>query len=214
MCPLRSDDIVRETLPFGGHHLYDLLVARKLVDFYATQMHRFAGASRVLDVGSGPGRLVAAIATALPKTEVQGVDLDPAQVRIARRKQRHLDVDFTEASSQAMPFPDGHFDVTVTSESYHHWSDPEGGLREMHRVTRPGGKVMVWETCGDITKQELASWTGWVPPLWIHVIRRIFTTHGYTTQALQNQVTPRMEREFGPCKVERVNGWWVITARA
>lgn len=205
---------VRETLPFGGHHIYDRIVAPKLTTFYESQLHRFDGARRILDVGSGPGRLVRAIKDASPDAEVIGADLDPAQVRIARRKHHDVPVRFVEAASQDMPFPDGHFDAAVTTESFHHWSEPEAGLREMHRVTRAGGRVMVWEVCGDITKRELATWAGWVPPLWIHVIRWIFSTHGYTTKALQREVVPRMEQEFGPCDVERVHGWWVVTGRA
>lgn len=205
---------MRETLPLGGHHLYDRIVARTVARFYGTQAHRFDGAKWVLDIGCGPGRLVRIIKETHPDAEVVGADMDPAQVRIARRWQSDVDATFMEAPSHDLPFPDDHFDVVVSSESFHHWRDQEGGLAELHRVTRPGGRIMVWETCGDITKQELGSWTGWVPPLWIHVVRRIFTEHGYTTEALPDGLVAPMEAEFGACRTERVDGWWIVTATA
>ena len=198
---------MRELLPWGGHHLYDRFVGRSLARFYAGLVPDLPQGD-VLDVGCGPGHLAAAMAGA--GRVVTAVDKDPVQVRIAHRN--HPGFDVREGDAAALAFPDDHFDGIVTSESFHHWSDPERGLQEAHRVLRPGGRMVIIETCGDITKRELAEWTRWVPPGWIHIVRWIFREHGYTTQALHSRLLPLVRAEFGVVDVERRMGWWIVSA--
>ena len=59
----------------------------------------------------------------------------------------------TVAAAESLPFEDGTFDVTLSQLVVNFLSDPEGGLREMARVTRPGGVVAgcVWDYGGGMT---------------------------------------------------------------
>jgi SAM-dependent methyltransferase len=45
----------------------------------------------------------------------------------------------------ALAFPDGSFDLVVSTLSMHHWADPAAGLAEIGRVLRPGGRVLIWD---------------------------------------------------------------------
>ncbi len=45
----------------------------------------------------------------------------------------------------ALPFPDGSFDLVVSTFSMHHWSDPAAGLGEIARVLRPAGRALIWD---------------------------------------------------------------------
>ncbi len=197
---------VRELLPWGGHHFYDRFVGRSLIRFYQQQADAFPP-GRVLDIGCGPGHLAELLRSM--GRDVVGVDKDPQQVRIARRN--HPELDVREGAAEALEFDDDSFDVVVTSESFHHWSDPEGGLQEARRVLRPGGTFVVMETCGDITKDEFRSWGRWIPPGWIHVIRWVFSVHGYTTERMQRELKPQLQARFNDVDVQRVDGWWVAT---
>ena len=45
----------------------------------------------------------------------------------------------------SLAFPDGSFDLVVSTLSMHHWADPTAGLAEIGRVLRPGGRALVWD---------------------------------------------------------------------
>jgi ubiquinone/menaquinone biosynthesis C-methylase UbiE len=45
----------------------------------------------------------------------------------------------------SLPFPDGSFDLVVSTLSMHHWADPTAGLAEIGRVLRPGARALIWD---------------------------------------------------------------------
>jgi SAM-dependent methyltransferase len=45
----------------------------------------------------------------------------------------------------ALAFPDGSFDLVVSTLSMHHWAEPTAGLAEIGRVLRPGGRALIWD---------------------------------------------------------------------
>lgn len=201
---------MRETFPIGGHALYDRLVAKRIQPFYDGLLPRFAGAKRVVDVGCGPGRFAAAIAAAHP-AHVVGYDLDPRQVKRARRLAAD-NLQFHVANSASLPEASGSTDVALTSESLHHWSDPAAGLRDMRRILKPEGRAIIIEACGDISKDELRSWFGRVPVGFTSFVRWIFRSHGFTTDALHVRLIPLVEDAFEHHRIERKQGWWIIEA--
>jgi SAM-dependent methyltransferase len=106
----------------------------------------------VLEVGCGPGHLARRLAR--HGLKVTGVDLDPAMVARARAgagrrgDAGHPRLAFLVGDAAALAFPDGAFDLVVSTLSVHHWADPAAGLAEVGRVLRPGGRALVWGTCG------------------------------------------------------------------
>jgi SAM-dependent methyltransferase len=114
------------------------------------RMHVAAGAC-VLDVGCGPATDTLTLASlAGPRGHVAGVDQDAAMVAEADRRAAAAGVaDRVEhhvADATALPFADGRFDAVRCERLFMHLPDPEGALREMLRVTRPGGRVVVMDT--------------------------------------------------------------------
>ena len=104
---------------------------------------------RALDVGCGPGALTAELVARLRATNVAAVDPSPPFVAAAAA--RFPDVDVRPGAAEDLPFPDDAFDITLAQLVVHFMSDPVRGLREMGRVTRPGGVVAacVWDHAGD-----------------------------------------------------------------
>jgi ubiquinone/menaquinone biosynthesis C-methylase UbiE len=106
--------------------------------------------ARVLEVGCGPGRLSIRLARR-HGLDVTGLDLDPAMIERARANaERPGDEDdrrpsFLVGDVASMAFPDGSFDLVVSTLSMHHWADPTAGLTEIARVLRPGGRALVWD---------------------------------------------------------------------
>ena len=106
--------------------------------------------ARVLEVGCGPGHLSVRLARR-HGLEMTGLDLDPAMIERARANaDRVVDGEerrpsFLVGDAASMPFPDGTFDLVVSTMSMHHWADPAAGLAEMARVLRPGARALVWD---------------------------------------------------------------------
>lgn len=118
----------------------------------SAQLIDFAGVragERVLDVGCGPGNLTAELVRRLGTDAVAAVD--PSAPFVAAAAARHPGVDVRLASAEALPYPDRSFDVALAQLVVHFMVDPVAGLREMGRVTRPGGVVAasVWDFGGE-----------------------------------------------------------------
>ncbi len=98
---------------------------------------------RVLDIGTGKGRL--AVATALSGARVIGLDISGEMLADARRAAQdgRLNVYFTLGDAELLPFRDQVFDVVTCVEALMHFPHPDVALREMARVTKPGGTVIL-----------------------------------------------------------------------
>jgi SAM-dependent methyltransferase len=110
---------------------------------------RFASvdeADLVLDVGCGTGALSVA-AAAIPFTHVTGVDRSTAYISRAENEPGGRRIRFEVGDAAALRFRDATFDRTISLLMLNHLPDPAAGLREMIRVTRPGGIVAaaIWD---------------------------------------------------------------------
>ncbi len=97
---------------------------------------------RMLDVACGTGVVARTAAERVaPDGRVTGVDLNPAMLAVARRVAP--DIDWRQSDVAALPFPDHDFDVVICQAAIFFFPDPTAALREMGRVTRPGGRMAV-----------------------------------------------------------------------
>jgi demethylmenaquinone methyltransferase/2-methoxy-6-polyprenyl-1,4-benzoquinol methylase len=99
---------------------------------------------RVLDVATGTGDLAIELARRVaPGGEVVGVDFSEAMLELARAKAPALR--FEQGNALALSHPDASFDAATVGFGARNFDDLAGGLAEMARVTRPGGRVVVLE---------------------------------------------------------------------
>jgi SAM-dependent methyltransferase len=102
----------------------------------------------VLDVGCGPGALTSVLVERHGAAAVAAVD--PSEPFVAAARERHPGADVRLAPAEDLPFDDGTFAASLAQLVIHFMGDPVAGLREMARVTRPGGVVAacVWDLAG------------------------------------------------------------------
>jgi demethylmenaquinone methyltransferase/2-methoxy-6-polyprenyl-1,4-benzoquinol methylase len=104
---------------------------------------------RALDCATGSGEIALALARIVgPGGEITGLDFTPSMLEIARAKaaRRGLEIDWQAGDVLALPYESGHFDAATIGFGVRNLADPAGGLGEMARVVRAGGRVVVLET--------------------------------------------------------------------
>jgi SAM-dependent methyltransferase len=113
---------------------------------------------RVLDVGCGPGGLTTELVARVGAEKVAAID--PAPQFVAACRYRHPGVDVRQGVAEYLPWSRGWFDAVLSSLVFGFLSDPDLAVREMMRVTRPGGVVAacMWDGGDGMTMLRLF-WT-------------------------------------------------------
>jgi ubiquinone/menaquinone biosynthesis C-methylase UbiE len=111
---------------------------------------------KVLDVGCGTGLFAERVRQALPNVRVWGVDLvaEMLQKGAGRWRRNAEGVQPVQGDSERLPFGDGTFDFVTCANSFHHYPHQDRAVVEMHRVLRPGGRLLIIDGYRD------AAW-GW-----------------------------------------------------
>ncbi|MEU6250423.1 class I SAM-dependent methyltransferase [Glycomyces sp. NPDC047010] len=134
----------------GGHSRHYNRLARLLMkpqyrriaaDIAAAAPHSAA----VLDIGTGPGLLLQALAATRPDLRLTGIDLAKDMIDHATKNLADLDVDLRAADVADLPFDTAAFDLVVTTYSSHHWSNPVAAAVEIKRVLRPEGRLLNYD---------------------------------------------------------------------
>ncbi len=100
---------------------------------------------RVLDVACGTGVVARLAAVRVGHTgAVAGLDSNPGMLSVARSAtHRELAIDWYETGAEAIPLADGSFDVVLCQMGLQFFADRPRALRQMRRVLRPGGRLLV-----------------------------------------------------------------------
>ena len=131
----RVYDVMNSVMTAGMHHRW-----RER----AVALSGLAAGDRALDVATGTGDLAIALKRRVgPRGEVVGSDFSDRMLELARQKA--ADVKFEWGNALELPYEDDSFDAVTVGFGARNFSDLGAGLREMARVTRPGGRLVVLE---------------------------------------------------------------------
>ncbi|MFC9659936.1 class I SAM-dependent methyltransferase [Nocardia sp. NPDC127606] len=127
---------------------YDRRATRLLTGLYrriaADIDTRTTDSATVVDLGTGPGKLLSHVATRRPDLHLHGIDLSPHMIEIARRAVGQT-IELAVADVAELPYPDGSVDFAVSSLSMHEWPDLPAAVTELRRVLRPGGAAAIFD---------------------------------------------------------------------
>ncbi|BDZ43069.1 hypothetical protein GCM10025865_23680 [Paraoerskovia sediminicola] len=173
-----------------------------------------APGTTVLDVGCGPGTLTADLASRVAPATVIGVDASEKALASARENATAKGVDnveFRQANAYELPFDDGSFDVVFAHQVLQHLSDPIAALREMRRVTRPGGLVANRES-------DYAAMT-WYPASdglseWNELYHEVTRAYGFEADAGRRLLSWVEQSGFAPEAITPSAGVWCYSTPA
>ncbi len=142
----------------AGQLAFDEKTSRQLESYYLRRdfqrrrelVHQAIGSQpgeRVLDIGCGPGFYIAELAALVgPDGEAVGIDPSADMLSLAaERCKGHTNIAFHEAPATSLPFGDASFDAALSVQVLEYVEDVDGALAEMHRVLRPGGRLVLWD---------------------------------------------------------------------
>ncbi len=149
------------TLPRIGSKIYDFLMHETPMQKYYLEIAqdltgRIPG-GRLLDVGTGPGRLLGEIHRINPNIELYGLDISDAMLQQARKNLAGIPVDLRRGNIRRTDFPDESFDLVTCTGSFYLWDRPEEGLREIHRILKKKASAYLFECRREYDRRELAA---------------------------------------------------------
>ena len=110
----------------------------------------------VLDVACGTGELERLLLLDNPQQRITGVDISEEMLKVAQQKLSEFSqVSWKVAGSSELSLCNSCFDVVICANSFHYFEDPQGSLKEIQRVLKPNGRVIILDWCKDY-------WVVWI----------------------------------------------------
>jgi len=115
-------------------------------DYMAARGSSDRSIGSILDFGCGVGNSIPHLRAAFPSATIHGCDPSGESIAVAESKFGNV-AQFNAVASSMLPYPDGAFDLVLVACVLHHIPvlERQAWMSEIHRVTRPGGRVFVFE---------------------------------------------------------------------
>jgi ubiquinone/menaquinone biosynthesis C-methylase UbiE len=108
----------------------------------------------LLDVGTGPGRLLVEINLRNPEIELFGLDISTSMIEVARNNLQNIPVNLQVGSIQHTNYDNNFFSIITCSGSFYLWDYPEESIEEIYRILKEGQSAYLFEAYRDINKEE------------------------------------------------------------
>jgi len=147
-------------MPAFAARLYDNLTSvrgvHKSFEEIASFLETIVETGCLLDVGTGPGHLLAEINRKLPRLNLYGFDISASMLQVAEENLQHIEhIDLRLGNIVRTEYQDDFFDSIVSSGSFYNWDKPVEGLDEIFRILKPGRMAYIFETYKDFNRESL-----------------------------------------------------------
>lgn len=167
-----------------------------------------SGSKEILDIACGTGDMAIKMVKTIPGAKVTGIDLSPGMLDEGRRKVTEAGLSekivLLEGDSLKMPFEDGSFDAITVAFGVRNFENLEQGYREMWRVLKPGGVLVVLELStpqGRLTGRGYKFYTRYVIPSLGKLVSGDSRAYSYLPESIaavpQREKMTRMMEESG-----------------
>jgi demethylmenaquinone methyltransferase/2-methoxy-6-polyprenyl-1,4-benzoquinol methylase len=134
-------DLMNDLMSAGIHRVWKR---------FTIEVSAVRSGQRVLDIAGGTGDLTAKFSELVgPEGEVVLADINDSMLKVGRDRMidsGHVgNIEYVQANAECLPFPDNHFDVVSIAFGLRNVTDKDEALRSMHRVLKPGGRLLVLE---------------------------------------------------------------------
>lgn len=122
--------------------LLQFLIFRRSHNMFISSIMRDSRDIKILDAGCGTGEFAMKLKSCKKEASVYGLDISPDMIRIARAK-FDGEIDFRVGDVEHMPYEDNQFDYLTCSHSFHHYPHKKKAVKEMYRILKNKGKIMI-----------------------------------------------------------------------
>ena len=121
---------------------------REIAGYLSSQVQ----SGRLLDIGTGPGRLLVEVHRLNPGLKLYGLDISQAMIELARKNLAEVVADLKMANVCATGYDGDVFDAVACTGSFYLWDQPEKGLEEIYRILKPSRSAHLFEVHQDYNK--------------------------------------------------------------
>ncbi|MGA3136170.1 MAG: class I SAM-dependent methyltransferase [Terracidiphilus sp.] len=157
MSPRGQQSFLR--LPGFAARLYDSLTQIRAVQLQhreiACDLASRVDRGRILDVGTGPGRLLFELRQLNPAFELYSLDISASMVELAKAKLPGPGIEIRQGGIHDSGYDDNFFDIVTCTGSFYLWDSPRECLEEVFRILKPRQSAYLFETYSDCDKNEV-----------------------------------------------------------
>lgn len=187
---------------------------------FVKKLKKYHVKGTITDIGCGPGYLLQAIAKEMPENALVGVDISKEMVEKAKANFASIGygekIEFKQGSADHLPFGDGTQDLIVSTLSLHHWDEPQLAFKEIYRVLKPGGQMLIYDLRRDA--RRLFFYLVWFAQnialriMGVEAIRKINEPMGSLLASYTKKEIEEMMKKtpFSDFKVEGKLGWMYL----
>jgi ubiquinone/menaquinone biosynthesis C-methylase UbiE len=145
-------------LPRFGASLYDSLTRTRPIEVQFKEVGQYLTfkirGGRLLDIGTGPGRLLFEIHRLNPDIELFGLDISDSMVQLAKKNLSGIRADLRQGNIRNTNYKSNFFDAVTCTGSFYLWDHPEECLEEIHRILKENQSAYLFETYRDFDNGE------------------------------------------------------------
>ncbi len=139
--------------------LYDSMMKKDAMKLQriqiAEELIHYIDEGRLLDIGTGHGRLLIEVFEKNPKIELYGLDVSEKMIELAKINLKDIHVNLKQGNITKTNFEDDYFDLITCTGSFYLWNSPIEALNEIYRILKPQKQVILFESHKEYNKEEL-----------------------------------------------------------